>query len=186
MCTASNSGSVGRKGIVMEKSSFGISSFGLRVIAVILMTIDHIGAVLFPHVLILRIIGRLSFPIFVFLMVEGYFHTRDVKKYLTRLLVFAVISEPFFDVVFHHSLLYARGQNIFMTLFLGLLMVHICEKTTNKGFNVFTVLIIGLIAEIGYCQCGGQLRHGCQQALRENVLRRSGHDDEKKNAQSSW
>ena len=72
------------------REKLGLSTFALKIIAITSMLIDHIGSVLLPDYNILRIIGRLSFPIFAFLVVEGYFHTRDVKKYLQRLFVFGV------------------------------------------------------------------------------------------------
>ncbi|MHA1898537.1 MAG: TraX family protein, partial [Promethearchaeota archaeon] len=59
------------------------------------MVFDHIGAVLYPRI-ILRIIGRLAFPIFAFLIVEGYERTRDPKKYLLRLFLWGMVSQiPF-------------------------------------------------------------------------------------------
>ena len=68
-----------------------LNVFHLKVIAAISMTIDHIGAVLLPQYYFLRIIGRLAFPIYCFLMVNGFLHTRNIKKYIGRLAVFAVI-----------------------------------------------------------------------------------------------
>ena len=58
----------------------GINTFVLKLIAIISMLIDHIGAILFPSSEVLRIIGRLAFPIFAFIIVEGYFHTKNLKK----------------------------------------------------------------------------------------------------------
>ena len=70
-----------------------VSAFDLKCIAVFSMLIDHIGAFLFPSEVWMRYVGRLAFPIFGFLIVEGFFHTRDLKKYMSRLFVFALISE---------------------------------------------------------------------------------------------
>ena len=59
-----------------------LDGFTLKMIAIITMLIDHVGHVIFPEIAILRIIGRFSFPIFCFLLVEGFFHTSNVKKYM--------------------------------------------------------------------------------------------------------
>ena len=79
----------------------GLSTFQLKWIAIITMLIDHIGAVLFPYELGYRIIGRIAFPIFCFLIVEGFSHTRDVRRYMVRLGIFALISELPYDLAFH-------------------------------------------------------------------------------------
>ena len=73
-----------------RKARQGLTSYQLKWIAVITMVIDHIGAVLFPGELILRIIGRLSFPIFCFLLTEGFCHTHSRRAYMQRLGVFAL------------------------------------------------------------------------------------------------
>ncbi len=64
----------------------------LKIIALITMVIDHIGMVFFPDIYILRIIGRLSFPIFAFFVAEGYYYTRSKKKYALHMLLFMVVS----------------------------------------------------------------------------------------------
>ena len=68
----------------------------LKLIAVISMVIDHVGAVLLPEVGILRWIGRLALPIFAYCLMVGLTHTRSVKKYILRLLIMAVIAQPLF------------------------------------------------------------------------------------------
>jgi hypothetical protein len=136
-----------------------MNSYHLKLIAIITMLIDHTGAVLVPSNtmlnLIMRCIGRLSFPIFVFLLVEGFHHTKDVKKYLLRMGAFALISEIPFDLAFYGKILEFNHQNIFFTLFLGLLcmyLISIVEKKFNKNFlgmnllNALLTLIIGFIA----------------------------------------
>ncbi|NLC03985.1 MAG: TraX protein, partial [Tissierellia bacterium] len=91
----------------------------LKIIALISMVIDHYGAIFQSGIDIYRIIGRLAFPIYAFLLVEGYTHTRDVKKYGRRLLIFALVSELPFDLAFYGKLSFTH-QNIFFTLFIGL------------------------------------------------------------------
>ena len=88
------------------------------------MTIDHTGLVLFSNNVIMRGIGRIAFPIFCFLLTEGYIHTRDIRKYLLRLFIFAIISEVFFDMPFYNTYFDIKHQNVFITLFLGLLAIY--------------------------------------------------------------
>jgi hypothetical protein len=87
------------------------------------MLIDHMGAYLFPDQLWMRYVGRLSFPIYAFLLVQGFLHTRDVKKYLGRLFGFALISEVPYDLARSDVPWQMGQQNVFFTLFLGLLAV---------------------------------------------------------------
>lgn len=133
-----------------KKSS--LTGSHLKWIAILTMLIDHIGAALlelgllpkiadavlgghsFDYVMedylfwyrfddILRAIGRLAFPLFCFLLVEGFLHTKNVKKYALRLGIFALISEIPFDLTFNGKLLEASYQNVFFTLFIGLLVL---------------------------------------------------------------
>ena len=114
-----------------------MTSSNLKILACITMLIDHIGAVFYPEVFLLRMIGRIAFPIFAFLLVEGFIHTHNVKKYLTRLGLFAFISEVPFDLAFHNQWLYLNSQNVFFTLFLGLTLLIVYEKIQSIPFYVF-------------------------------------------------
>lgn len=98
----------------------------LKVIAIIAMLIDHIGGVFFPEVGWFRWIGRLAFPIFCYCMTVGLLYTRNIKKYLFRLGLFAVISQPFYVLAFHPHDFVAEftNWNIFFTLFLSLLAMY--------------------------------------------------------------
>ena len=109
-----------------------LSNFDLKLIAIITMTIDHIGVVFgTPFYNLLRAVGRLSFPIFAFLLTEGYVHTKSFSKYFFRLLVLALISEVIYDYVFYGSFIYIGANNIFFTLALGLLTLFLLDK--SKG-----------------------------------------------------
>ena len=109
-----------------RKDSKGISGSTLKLIALITMLLDHIGAILVvsptPYY-ILRLIGRIAFPIFCFLLVEGFLHTKNLKKYAFRLFLFALVSEIPFDLAFYHTAFYPDSQNVFFTLFIGLLVI---------------------------------------------------------------
>ena len=97
-----------------------MTAFTLKIIALTAMFIDHI-AVVFPDTVPLwfRAIGRLAFPIFAYLLAEGFRHTRSKEKLLMRLLAFAAISEIPYDLVMGNTINSATNTNIFYTLFLG-------------------------------------------------------------------
>lgn len=108
-----------------------LNSINLKLIALITMIIDHTGAIFFGDQIIYRIIGRISFPIYCFLLVEGFFHTKSREKYAARLFIFALISEVPFDYAFFGSL-NNNHQNIFFTLFIGLLGIWFAEEFKEK------------------------------------------------------
>ena len=141
-----------------------LSNFDLKLIAIITMTIDHIGVVFgTPFYNFLRAVGRISFPIFAFLLTEGYVHTKSFSKYFLRLLVLALISEIIYDYVFFGSFICLGANNIFFTLALGLLTLFLLYKSIcliKKYFKdkvdlfiilpityLLIVVIMGLIGE---------------------------------------
>jgi hypothetical protein len=107
-----------------------MNGFNLKLIAMITMFIDHMAAILLPWDskawLICRSIGRLAFPIFCFLLVEGFLHTHNVRKYMARLGIFALISEIPFDLAFTSGSIHSGflHQNVFFTLFIGLALIY--------------------------------------------------------------
>ena len=99
----------------------------LKLIACVTMLLDHIGAAILPSTG-LRVIGRISFPIFCFLLAEGIAHTRNPKKYGLRLLIGALLAEVPFDLLFYGGLTFAH-QNVMLTLLLGFLAAMWMKKT---------------------------------------------------------
>lgn len=73
----------------------------LKLIAFVTMTVDHIGYVFFPHWMWLRIIGRIAFPLFAYCLAVGCVYTKNPKKYALRLLLFALVSQPFYSLTFY-------------------------------------------------------------------------------------
>ncbi|MDO5520298.1 MAG: TraX family protein [bacterium] len=126
-----------------------LNGFSLKIIAMITMLIDHIGLVFFPEVGTFRLIGRLAFPIFCFLLVEGFYHTSNVKKYMGRLLLFAVVSEYPFDLLANMPGNYMKSQNIFFTLFLGLVAIYLMDQADRKyPMEFFVKSIIDVVIAI--------------------------------------
>ena len=124
----------------------GLSVFDLKCIAVCSMLIDHIGAYLFPAEVWMRYVGRLAFPIYAFLLVEGFFHTKNVKKYMGRLFLFAWISEIPYDMVRYHTVVYKDDQNIFFTLLLALVCMYALQTLQERLWLAGIVLVaVGLL-----------------------------------------
>jgi len=118
-----------------------MTAFKLKLIAIITMIIDHIGLFFFYNDLIFRVVGRLSFPIFAWLIANGAVHTKNIKKYLVRLLILAVVSQP---VVFLVDPFYDRINAVF-TLFIGLVVIAIIQNIKNKFIWIF-VIFLGCVA----------------------------------------
>ena len=136
----------------------GLSGTALKYIAMATMLADHIGAVLLERIVyyrgnleqvamlmtsqwgdtlywlwrMLRTVGRIAFPIYCFLLVEGFLHTHDVKKYAMRLGLFALLSEIPFDLAFSSKILEFNYQNVFFTLFIGLLTMIAYRAVEEK------------------------------------------------------
>ena len=99
----------------------------LKIIAMISMVLDHVGDMFFPGVMWLRMVGRLSMPVFSFCIAEGFAHTRDRKKYLCRMGIFALISEIPFDLAFEGKVGFAH-QNIMLTFFLSIAALMLFDR----------------------------------------------------------
>ncbi|MBR2894737.1 MAG: hypothetical protein IKC03_03630 [Oscillospiraceae bacterium] len=148
---------------MQRKFRLETTSMSLHMIAMVIMLIDHLKRV-FPDITLLSCIGRIAFPIFAFLIVEGYHHTRDVKKYAQRLLIFAILSEIPSDLMSIASPFYSRHQNVLWTFLIGLALIHLNEKAKNTGKIVLRVLAaagtiavgyyVGMLTRVDYSQAG--------------------------------
>lgn len=153
----------------------GLSQEGLKLIACVSMLLDHIGITLVLRALQampakneqygllvgiyygLRIIGRIAFPIYCFLLVEGAYHTRNPGKYGLRLLIGMLLSEIPFDLAFS-----SRGRMLFdwssnsvmLTLLLGFCMIEAIKRL--DGFRKIAVALpFYLLAELMHTDYGG-------------------------------
>ena len=141
-----------------------LSGSMLKLIAIMTMLIDHAAYLLAPQIpvltvpfltiatkeisvyFLLRKIGRLAFPIFCFLVTEGFAHTKNKKRYAISLLLFAVLSEIPFNMMNGGQWTNLKTQNIFFTLFLGVLMLAIFEYVQKELFRAILLIGIGVIA----------------------------------------
>ena len=103
-----------------NRKILSLSSYQIKLLAAFLMVIDHIGAIFFPSVAIWRIIGRLSFPLFAWLLSQGERYTRNFYGYLIRLLLLGLISQPIYYLAFSSTQL-----NIVFTLSIGLVSLRL-------------------------------------------------------------
>lgn len=116
------------------KNRPGLTANQLKGIAMGLMLLDHTWATLLLSQTWMNCLGRAGFPIFAFLIAEGYYHTHDYGKYKKRLLVLALISEIPFNLMYTGSWIFPFHQNVVFTLLFGLMAVHAMERfrTTKK------------------------------------------------------
>ena len=107
---------------------FELTSASLHIIAMALMLLDHLWGTVIPGNDWLTCLGRIAFPIFAFLIVEGYFHTKNLKKYMQRLFLFAVLSELPFNLAMGSRLIYPIHQNVLWSFLISLSLIRWNEK----------------------------------------------------------
>lgn len=140
-----------------------LSGSALKLIAVVTMLIDHIGGYLLKEdktilftifgkelkrYTAMRLIGRIAFPLYAFLLVEGFLHTRNRKRYAGRLFLFALLSEPPWDLVHAGTLWSLKSQNVMFTLllgFLGMCVIERLERETEDRHS-WACALLGLLA----------------------------------------
>lgn len=147
----------------MEKKRLELTSASLHILAMVFMLCDHMWATVIPGNQWLTTVGRLTYPIYAFLLVEGYFHTRSLKQYALRLLALAVLSEIPFNLMYSSQLFYPVHQNVIWTLLIGLGCVHLNERVKNRGMvlRIFTAAgtilggaLLGLLSFADYNAAG--------------------------------
>ncbi|WP_419889529.1 TraX family protein [Paenibacillus xylanexedens] len=114
----------------------------LKLIAVFTMLVDHIGYVFFPTTIIFTIIGRLSFPLFAWSIANGIRKTRSVKKYGTRILLLALISQIPYALLFKNN-----NLNVCFTLLFGIICIELLRNQINPILKYVGVTICLLVGE---------------------------------------
>lgn len=130
-----------------------MSSFVLKIIAIIAMFFDHAGYAIYGRLSWCNYIGRLALPLFAFQITEGYSHTKDLKKYFFRLILFALISQiPMMMLYSIFTTVFAL--NIFFTLIFGLLAITAFDKAKNKFIGFIGSVLIAILAELSHADYG--------------------------------
>lgn len=130
---------------------FDISSAGLHILAMIFMLLDHLWATVVPGNEWMTCVGRLAFPVFAFLLVEGFFYTRSRKQYALRLLVWALITEIPFNLMYSGQMFYPLHQNVLWTFLLAMGLMAWNERAKNaklwrRLLRFAATFLVGLLA----------------------------------------
>lgn len=136
----------------MDKK-WGISQEGLKILACVTMLVDHIGATMVPE-LTLRMIGRVAFPIFCFLLAEGAHYTKSPQKYALRLAIGAVLSELPFDLALFGGVT-PEYQSVMVTMLLGFGALIAMRKAERLYLKCLVILPFALAAELLRTDYGG-------------------------------
>ena len=138
---------------------YNISSAGLHLLAMFFMLLDHLWATVVPGNGWMTCLGRLAFPIFAFLIAEGYYHTKNPKKYMMRLLLCAVVSEIPFNLMYAGRIFYPIHQNVLWTFLmaLGLIMWNdklrgaaLWRRCVRFGLSLLAGFLLGTLTMVDY------------------------------------
>ena len=127
-----------------------INGTWLKAMAMVCMLLDHMGWTIVHGVEWLDCVGRLAFPLFAFMVAQGYCHTRNFKRYLMRMFLFALASEIPFNLINGGSLFNPFHQNVMFTFCLALLLLRVVDKAWNKhiAVGIAVTLVGGLIGYV--------------------------------------
>lgn len=152
-----------------------LSGTGLKWVAIVCMLVDHLAATLvWSHYLLLRQsfdpgvadmydlyiwmrrIGRITFPIFCFVLVEGFTHTRSKPKYALRLLLFAIVSEIPYDYALHDQITYTSQLNVMFTLLLAFVAIWLADAVGARlKLPAWATSLLTVAALLGACVLAG-------------------------------
>ena len=149
----------------MKESKFKLetTSFSLHIMAMVFMLCDHLWGTIVTGNDWLTCIGRLTFPIYAFMIVEGYFRTKNLKKYVKRLLIFALLSEIPFNLAMGSRLFYPIHQNVLWSFLISIGLIHWNERVKGKAIwksilvgiaSVCIAYIIGIVTFVDFYNAG--------------------------------
>ena len=124
------------------KLTLETTSFSLHLMAMVFMLCDHLWGTIVSGNDWLTCIGRLTFPLYAFMIVEGYFHTKNLKNYAGRLLLFAVLSEIPFNLAMGSRLFYPIHQNVLWSFLISIGLIHWNEKM--KGKQIWKQILVAV------------------------------------------
>ncbi len=133
-----------------NKLNIEVTGFTLHMMAMLFMLLDHMWITVVRGNEWMTCLGRLALPIFAFLIVEGYVHTGNFKKYMQRMFVFALISEIPFNLVSAGSIIYPFHQNVLWTFLLSLICIHLIEKSRKTQKLWIQIITSILVIAVGY------------------------------------
>lgn len=148
----------------MNQKRLEMTSMTLHLLAMLFMLFDHLWGTIVPGNNWMNCIGRISFPIFAFMIVEGYHHTRNLKKYLLRLLLCALISEIPFNLAMGGRVFYPIHQNVLWTFLISIGLIRWNEKARQSVkhwkmvlvgcLSVISAYILGIVTFVDYYHAG--------------------------------
>ena len=127
----------------MSKFKFSLTNNQLKIIAMICMVFDHVGLVFFPKIELFRILGRLAFPIYAYMIAEGCTHTKNRKRYLGMILAMGILFQLVYTIFMGN--LY---QGILITFSLSIGLIFAIEGLMKNKNPVYKALMISIIAFI--------------------------------------
>ena len=143
----------------MKKRPLEFTAASLHIFAMICMVLDHLWATVVPGNEWMTCIGRLAFPIYAFLIVEGYFHTGNVDKYMLRLGLFALVSEIPFNLMYAGQVWYPMHQNVLLTFLIALVLIRWNQRLRQAPLwrqllrwvlSMFLGLLLGTVTMVDY------------------------------------
>ena len=145
--------------------TFGLNSLILKIIGLVLMTIDHVALLFLASDTIayevMRSIGKIAFPIFVFLAVEGVYHTHNIRNYLLRLLSVSVLMDVFGFIISSVANITIASNpligNVFTDLFLGVLTVYLLNRKDKYSFISIIPISLAILSDINIDQTYGSI-----------------------------
>lgn len=144
----------------MEKNKYGITSNVLKIIAVLFMILDHIAEYLYPYIYpnvyyIFRSIGRMAMPLFVYLLIQGFFYTKNLKRYILRIFILAIVTQfiifslGYVNKTFYTNYTISVNQylNVIFSYGFSLMLLSVIDRrkmfsNLNNSLNLLLDLIV--------------------------------------------